>query len=499
MRPKPQESKAYRNPFKASMSTTTFVTFFIDLEQKDPSLKQTDYRFACFEKLAATGIPICVFVSENHKERIQGLCKLYPTIHLMGSFDFTQSVYASYANQYVLSLPSVRSIPKDTHAFLNLQNSKLECVQRVMDINPFQTDQFAWIDFNIFHIVKNDEVLFKKYLKNLCSMKLKQRDKVYMPGCTAKISHPQSILEKPNWRFCGGFFIGTANALRDMNEIIEDSYDSFFRIYKQATWEVNLWAYCEAFCGLEVVWYKADHDESIICVPSHELRPDSYADIYYLSPPGCERDQRMKARFSALGIVPTHVYGKREENGCMYGHLRMLREFYETSTKEFGVFLEDDVYLRKGFMDSIQTLCQTMIEKDLDLLLIGYLLPYSPRDSHGSFPTLSKTEKKEKKEQQDYFSFHSFPEDTWGSQGYIVSRAQAAYLLEKLTDIYKERTEAYSLPCYAVDWTITKFGKRALTYPMLAVEEGTIESSHAGQQAFHRSVTQYHYDPAKYI
>lgn len=495
MRPKPQESKAYRNPFKVSMSTTTFVTFFIDLEQKDPSLKQTDYRFACFEKLAATGIPICVYTSYQHEDRTKELASRYPTLRYMGVYSYESSYATTCASKYSLSLPSIHNISKDTHAYMNVILSKLECMADAIRVNPFQTTQFAWIDFSLFHVVKNER-FFCQQLKKLTNTYVKQSTKIYIAGCTDKIKDPQSLLERPNWRFCGGFLIGTKEAVLSMNECILDTIDEFFKIYKKHIWEVNLWAYCEAFCGLEVVWYKADHDESIICVPSHELRPDSYADIYYLSPPGCERNQRMKARFSALGIVPTHIHGKREENGCMYGHLRMLREFYETSTKEFGVFLEDDVYLRKGFMDSIQTLCQTMIEKDLDLLLIGYLLPYSPRDSHGSFPTLCKTEKKE---QQDEFSIHTFPEDTWGSQGYIVSRAQAAYLLEKLTDTYKERTDAYSLPCYAVDWTITKFGKRALAYPMLAVEEGTIESSHAGQQAFHRSVTQYHYDPAKYI
>jgi hypothetical protein len=274
-----------------------------------------------------------------------------------------------------------------------------------------------------------------------------------------------------------------------MNECIIENIDSFFQTYKQSTWEVNLWAYCEAFCGLDVAWYKADHNETILQIPSTEFRVESYADIYCLSVDGSDRDVRMKQRFSALSLSVQFIQAILEERGCMRGHLRMIRTFYETSKKEFGVFLEDDIYLRKNFKTYIDTFCQHMIEKDLDILLIGYLMTFSPRNSY-HFPTILQSE---------HYTFHSYPDDTWGTQGYILSKAHAAYILEKVNELYIERIPIYHLPDYNPDWIITKRGKRALVYPMLAVEEGVVRHDHPGQVAFHRQSKEFNYDPEKYI
>ena len=61
---------------------------------------------------------------------------------------------------------------------------------------------------------------------------------------------------------------------------------------------------------------------------------------------------------------------------------------------------------------------------------------------------------------------------------YVLSKESAKILLDKygLGSGYREKSLAdRTMRPFASDWTITKHGKRALIYPMLAVENGRIQ------------------------
>ena len=59
--------------------------------------------------------------------------------------------------EYSPSLPAIRTEGHDTINFLILMNAKSEFVYNASLINPFNTEHFAWIDFNIFHVINNIE------------------------------------------------------------------------------------------------------------------------------------------------------------------------------------------------------------------------------------------------------------------------------------------------------------------------------------------------------
>jgi GR25 family glycosyltransferase involved in LPS biosynthesis len=94
-------------------------------------------------------------------------------------------------------------------------------------------------------------------------------------------------------------------------------------------------------------------------------------DVYYLTFDGSDRDLRMQERFKKIDLHATKIAAHRSDDGCMLGHLEMIKTFLETSTKEFGVFLEEDVYIHKEFKERVDTLTGLILEKDLDILLIG--------------------------------------------------------------------------------------------------------------------------------
>ena len=215
-----------------------------------------------------------------------------------------------------------------------------------------------------------------------------------------------------------------------------------------------------------------------------------------------ERKQRMIDRFHNLGLV-LHFVNPVYENdprindtplykrvsSIMLQHLDSVRHFYENTSARYCVVCEDDVYISKHFVDYLPDIINNFDKLDLDVLLLGYLIPYKvENDVH--FPTIENSESKP-------YSFHRYPDDLWGSQMYMISRKHAKYLLDTFTIQFA--IENLEVIHYNPDWTITKYGNRALIYPLLAVEEGEEKSGHDEQSLFHRICFECNYDPMIYI
>jgi hypothetical protein len=95
------------------------------------------------------------------------------------------------------------------------------------------------------------------------------------------------------------------------------------------------------------------------------------------------------------------------------------------------------------------------------------------------------------------YRFHEYDAELWGTQMYMLSRRQAIHLLQTYTLDYA-LAHRPAQP-FSSDWIITKVGRRMRIAPMLAVEEGDVETTHAGQVDFHRRCAEAQYDPAFYI
>ena len=466
--------------------STTFITIYIDLELKNPELKNTtESRFKNFEHLASTGVPICICVSPQHVDRLKEVSEKFPNVRLHKVIHIEDIWLSQFVDKNKMTLPNTSNPVKDTHNYMILQNSKIEIVKEIMDTNPFQTPQFAWIDFSIFHVFKKIEETKLQIIEvSTCSLK---ENKIYIPGCCPKITSLPRLLENIQWRFCGGFFIGTKHAIEDFFDLYQENIPLFLKSYNKIIWEVNFWAYLETFCNWQPVWYLADHNDTILNIPSTFLHTQS-ADIYYLSFPHSERDVRMQKRFRELQMGATRANGYVGD--YTIGHLQMIQKFLKESKKNFCIFMEDDVYISKDLTKQMNNLTEKMMELDLDVLLIGYLLTHSARNCHW-IPQIDT---------MGSYTFHSYTDDLWGAQGYILTRAHAMYIVQKYTLDYLELTKKYpTLTCWSPDFIITKKGKRALVSPMLCVEEGNIRGDHPGQLALHQGTTNFNYNPETFV
>ena len=213
-----------------------------------------------------------------------------------------------------------------------------------------------------------------------------------------------------------------------------------------------------------------------------------------------ERKQRMVRRFKCLGldlqfVNPVYESDPRLENTRLYKrtssimlqHLDSIRHFYENTSSDYCVVCEDDIYISKHLASDLPDIIRSFDYLKLDVLVLGYLYPYSLHENW-HFPVLQETKN---------YCYHGFPDDIWGSQMYMVSRKHAKYLLETFTiDFALENLEVIH---YNPDWTITKYGKRAVISPMLAVEEGNEKSGVDDQSDFHRVCCEHNYKQNVYI
>lgn len=204
------------------------------------------------------------------------------------------------------------------------------------------------------------------------------------------------------------------------------------------------------------------------------------------------RKERMKARFEALHlpyrIFDTFDYSQNYEcanykrildsvgddlhlrrvYSCILNHLFMLQHYYERTTQEYIVVCEDDVMLRWTISHDLPYIIDLMKKQDLDIVLLGCLLPYLPQEP----------------------GLHGYAEDLWGTQSYLVNRRYAGELLKRF--IYDSSFQPTSLT-FAADWVITKLSpKRAFVYPMLCVEEGESGDKNDVHGKFHQRIRDLH-------
>lgn len=159
-------------------------------------------------------------------------------------------------------------------------------------------------------------------------------------------------------------------------------------------------------------------------------------------------------------------------------HLKMIRRFVDDASADYGVFCEDDIHLRRSLRADLSEMVDIYKRLSLDILLLGYLVPYREAAVDAAF------------------AVQSYDDDLWGAQMYMLSQHHARHVLETFTILHALRNPQAP---FSPDWTITKHGRRARVTPLLAIEEGAItDTSHEGQVNFHRQCHQAHYDAEFY-
>jgi hypothetical protein len=253
--------------------SVTFVAAFLDLNEDRSKDKSAERCFGLFKRLIDSGINICVFVSKSYYEIISNLCKDRPNVYLMESIELSDLwTYQTTKSVRDVSLPDEKLSHHDTYNFLILMNSKIEFVSKAMEVNPFDTTHFSWIDFSICHVIQNDMSLRRLYTFSRSALK---DSMLLFPACWSRIyadRYIDSLYSKVFWRFCGGFFIGDKQSLQQFNDSYRKYYKVFLEERKRLVWEVNFWFWLEKNGHIIPETYVANHNDSIIQIPGTYLK-----------------------------------------------------------------------------------------------------------------------------------------------------------------------------------------------------------------------------------
>ncbi len=140
-------------------------------------------------------------------------------------------------------------------------------LKKSIEINHFNSDYISWIDFRIFHVITNISES-QNYIKLISKSVLKEKF-LALPGCWHKGRCMQYVYNTIIWRFCAGFLIGDKESVINMINLYEKYFPIILKESKKIIWEANIWAILELYYGLEIDWYLADHNDSIIALPKN--------------------------------------------------------------------------------------------------------------------------------------------------------------------------------------------------------------------------------------
>jgi hypothetical protein len=247
--------------------TLTFTSSFIHIYNTPYDHRNNEWRIERFKEIASTGIKLCLYISSEFIETMKDLCIKYPNIRVMRVLSIQETKIWNLWNQDRLErsqsalsssqsalLPENRKVEKDTIEYLCLMNSKLEFIGDTIRENPFQSEYFAWIDFNISHVFKHTKFT-SDFIRFLGKCKY-SGNFLTIPGCWGKDIEPS--INEICWRFCGGFFMGHRENILEFEKSVWENVVHF-----SPTWEVNVWAMVERK-GINIDWFLADHNDTMI-------------------------------------------------------------------------------------------------------------------------------------------------------------------------------------------------------------------------------------------
>jgi hypothetical protein len=241
--------------------------------------------------------------------------------------------------------------------------------------------------------------------------------------------------------------------------------------------------------------------------------PTNKYQIFCLSFNNPERKENMRRRFHEAGFdncifndgVSFHdpridgrdiCAGTKRIWSCMYGHLDMIYDFYYNTDKEFGIFCEDDIYIRKNFKIYLPRIMQDYKKNNLDVLLLGYLVTHRITQHHSQYTLTDNI-------YHNYvLKYYHFPDHIWGTQMYMFSRTSAKKILDKYVhdSNYADRalTDTNMTP-FCADWSLTKDGHCALITPIMVVEDNCCHYDDYNQRIFHESCHTSHFVEEEFI
>ena len=166
---------------------------------------------------------------------------------------------------------------KDTIDYMFVQCHKTEWVKMAIIlmkqvINTIVNVNFLWIDYGIYHMIRNEDV-FKRELEELVTrnnLNKKDSNSLRIAGCWDinliynNMNIEVDIYKKITWYFAGSVFGGNESILIDFADKMKERSIKIMKEKKTLMWEINIW-YLLCLENREMFnTYICNHDTTII-------------------------------------------------------------------------------------------------------------------------------------------------------------------------------------------------------------------------------------------
>ena len=388
-----------------SETKITFVTAFIDLNEDRTNCRTLDTCISLFKTLAESGISICLYLSPNLEKTGIKIQELYKNVKFIKTINLEDMVTYKLIKSLNPLLPNKRCAIKDSLNYITLMNAKAEFVSDAININPFNTSHFAWIDFGICHIISNPKNTLSRLYRIAEHSKL-QENILAFPGSWSLemvLQNFKNIANIPYWRMCGGFYFGDKQSLQSMYELNLEAISKFINQYGIISWEVNIWAWMELTMKCKIRVFTADHNDTILQIPESYIVKESnnkissnisdnvtsnvlstivskYIDkIIYINLEH-RTDRRLEIEDELNGFGLTYERFNAIANpgfgilGCGLSHLTLLKLARDNKWKNILIFEDDFIFLvdKEEFEKNINLLFDIENPVDFDVCMLSY-------------------------------------------------------------------------------------------------------------------------------
>jgi hypothetical protein len=224
----------------STTTTTTIVSGFINIYKYDSSY--SNKRFEEYihngKKLIELPIPKVIFIDKEISE-------LLPKNNFTTYIEFSFQDFWLYP--YIDTISKIQNIRKENpskncNLYLVTGLQKTDWMKKAIELNPFNSEQFMWLDFGICHIIK-DTNEFNNLIIKKCN-NLINPNVIYSPTCKKdRITNNwfnSYYLYYPIFYFAGGMFIGSKKSIDQFDKSVKKQTLKLLQDNK-ITFEVNVW------------------------------------------------------------------------------------------------------------------------------------------------------------------------------------------------------------------------------------------------------------------
>lgn len=217
------------------------------------------------QKLLLLKIPKVIFIDTSIFEQVINPLPLY---NVLIPFSFDEMYYHKYLEQLKKSVVTESPNPqKDTVEYFMVQCYKTEWVRRAIELNLFNTEQFMWIDFGIYHMFKKPEIRPEEnlvYFHSLINLnQYYETQLVRIPYVCLSYIEEYDPYKVCCWYFAGSVFGGHKDSLIKFADLVKNKCLQLITERNWLMWEINVWALIHREDRSLFELYYGNHDFTI--------------------------------------------------------------------------------------------------------------------------------------------------------------------------------------------------------------------------------------------